>query len=100
MKLFEKAQTEASETDKIMNRLSRGTVIKSSNNPRETEFKLSSLDLEGFQFYIEMIDSQKRKIKLMQHKLRVFNSIVVSIFIMTCLCDVCNVFGTHETFYA
>ena len=37
MGLFEQSKTEASETDKIMNRLSREQVIKSSDNPTETE---------------------------------------------------------------
>ena len=100
MGLFEQSKTEASETDKIMNRLSREQVIKSSDNPTETEQLLQSLDLEGFQYYMEMIEGQKQRIKKTQKKLMIFNMIVASLFTMMCLCDVFKVFASHQNIFA
>ena len=58
MGLFEQSKNEVCETDDIMNQISKNLQIKGDQNLTEVENNLlSSLDLEGFQFYIEMIDS-------------------------------------------
>ena len=58
MGLFERSKKEFCETDDIMNQITKNLQIKGDQNLTEVENNLlSSLDLEGFQFYIEMIDS-------------------------------------------
>ena len=59
MSLFEQEQNDQSETDKIMNRLSKESIIKSSENPNRTSRMLRELDIDGFQQYIMMIDRNK-----------------------------------------
>ena len=58
MGLFERSKKEFCETDDIMNQITKNLQIKGDQNLTKVENNLlSSLDLEGFQFYIEMIDS-------------------------------------------
>ena len=58
MGLFEQSKKEVCETDDIMLQITKSLQIKGNKNLKEVENNLlSSLDLEGFQFYIEMIDS-------------------------------------------
>ena len=54
--LFEQEQSMYSETDKIMNRLSKESIIKSSPNPNRTSKMLRDIDIDGFQEYIAMIE--------------------------------------------
>ena len=100
MGLFEQQSAEASVTDRIMNRLSKESVIRSNQNPKENNMILSTLDIDSLQFYIEMIDEQKKRIKKKQRTLHIFNFIVVSIFVTACLCDIFQIFGERQNFYS
>ena len=61
--LFEKEQSEATETDRIMNRLSKESIIKSSSNPSHTSKIFREIDIDGLQQYISLIDGTKQEIR-------------------------------------
>ena len=83
-----------------MNRLSKETVLKGNGNPKETDMIVSTLDIEGLQSYIEMIDQQKKRIKKKQRSLLIFNTIVVTLFVIACICSVFRSFDVKEDIYA
>ena len=71
-------------------------MISEGQNSDKRSFLRQNLDLECLQSFIEMIDSQKRRIFDIQRRLIIFNILVTLIFTFTCLSEVFKFFGTNE----
>ena len=96
MGLFEQSKGSNVQIDKKANPQSQSIIISEGQNTEKKSFLRQNLDLECLQNFIEMIDSQKRRIMGIQKGLIIFNILVTLIFTFTCLCEVFKIFGENE----